>query len=94
MSPGIVDLSPGGLRCVLPEAFPLVAPGAAVSGPFLLEAETETPPICLDVAGRVSWQHSTDAVTHLGIAFGELTSDQAEGVHRFLSAVSRKRGRR
>lgn len=90
ISAGLVDLSVGGVRCVLPEASPLVARGAGLSGPFLLEAEADASRLCLDVAGQISWHRSTGADTHFGVAFGDLADGETEGVRRFLAAASRK----
>ena len=94
ISVGLVDLSEGGVRCVLPEAAPLVAPGATFGGPFLLEAEVITSRICLDAAGRISWHRTIGASTHFGIAFGELAAGESEGVRRLLSASRNRRGQR
>jgi PilZ domain len=94
ISAGLVDLSERGVRCVLPEAPPLVAPGAPLGGPFLLEAEVEASRICLNVAGRISWHRGTGDGTHFGVAFGELANGETEGLQRFLAAASRKRGHR
>lgn len=94
ISAEIVDLSEGGVRCVLSEASPLVAPGATIGGPFLLEAEVDASRICLDMVGRISWHRSTGADTHFGVAFGELANGETEGVQRVLAAASRKRGPR
>ena len=90
ISAGLVDLSEGGVRCVLPEDAALVTPGATLGGPFLLEAETTASRICLDVTGRISWRRSAGAGTHFGVAFGELADGETEGVHRFLAAASGK----
>lgn len=94
ISVGLVDLSERGVRCVLPEGPPLVAPGATLGGPFLLEAEVNASRICLDVAGGISWHQTTEAGTHFGVAFEELATGETEGVKRFLSAAGRKRARR
>ncbi len=94
ISAGLVDLGEGGVRCVLPEASPLVAPGAPVGGPFLLESELSPSRICLDVTGRISWQHSTGAGLHFGVAFGQLAEGETEGLRRFLTGAGRKRGPR
>jgi hypothetical protein len=94
MSAGLVDLSEGGVRCVLPEAPPVLAPGAALDGPFLLEAEVATSRICLDVPGRISWNRSIRAGTHFGVVFGELDDGETDGVQRFLVAASSRRGSR
>jgi PilZ domain len=92
---GLVDLSERGVQCVLPEAPPLVAPGAMLGGPFLLEAEVGASRICLDVAGQISWHRSNGAGTqHFGVAFGELANGETEGVQRLLAAAGGSRGRR
>jgi PilZ domain len=92
ISAALVDLSERGVRCVLPEAPPLIAPGATIGGPFLLEAEAGESRICLDVVGRISWHRSTAAGTDFGVAFAELGNGETEGVRRLLAA--RKRGQR
>ena len=94
ISAGLVDLSEAGVRCVLPEAPLVLAPGAALDGPFLLEAEVATSRICLDVPGRISWNRSIRAGTHFGVVFGELDDGETEGVQRFLVAASSRRGAR
>ena len=94
ISVGLVDLSEGGMGCVLPEGSPLAAPGATLGGPFLLEAEATASPICLDVAGQTSWRRGTGASTQFGVAFGHLDEGQSEGVQRFLAAACSRRGRR
>jgi len=94
ISAGLVDLSEGGVRCVLPEAPPALAPGATLGGPFVLEAEITTSRICLGVAGRISWNRGLRAGTHFGVVFGELEDGETEGVQRFLVAASSTRGSR
>jgi hypothetical protein len=91
---GLVDLSEGGVQCVLPEASRMLAPGAALGHPVLLEAEVTTSRICLDVASRISWSRGIRAGTHFGVVFGELDDGETEGVHRFLVAASSRRGSR
>jgi len=94
ISAGLVDLSEGGVQCVLPEAPPMLTQGAALDRPFLLEAEVTTSRICLDVASRISWNRTIRAGTHLGVVFGELDDGETEGVHRFLVAACSRRGSR
>jgi hypothetical protein len=94
LSAGLVDLSEGGVQCVLPEAPPVLAPGTTLDGPFLLEAEVTTSRTCLSVPGRISWNRSIRAGTHFGVAFGELDDGETEGVQRFLMAASSRRGAR
>jgi PilZ domain len=91
---GLVDLSEGGVQCVLPEAPRMLVPGAALGSPFLLEAEVTTSRICLDVPSRISWNRSIRAGTHFGVVFGELADAETEGVERFLVAASSTRGPR
>lgn len=94
MSAGLVDLSETGVRCVLPEPPAEFAPGGTLHGPFLFEAEATRPRLCLDVAGRIRWQHSAGDVMHFGVAFGDLSDGETEGVQWFLSAASSRRGYR
>jgi hypothetical protein len=90
ISAGLVDLSDSGMECVLPEVLPRLESGAKLSGPFLLELQGTTTQICLNVSGWISGHRSVGSVTYLGIAFGELSDGQTEGVRRFLaSALSR-----
>jgi len=93
ISAGLVDLSERGVRCVLPEASSLIAPGATLGGAFLLEAEVYASRICLAVAGRVSWHQFTGG-PHFGVAFEALANDETEGVRRLLAAAGRRRARR
>ena len=79
---------------MLPEASRELAPGAALGRPFLLEAEVTTWRICLDVAGRISWNRSIRAGLHFGVVFDELADAETEGLHRFLVAASSTRGSR
>jgi PilZ domain len=88
ISAGLVDLSEGGARCVLPEAPPLLARGATLGGPFLLEAEVATSRICLDVAARIAWHRSVRAGAHFGVVFGELDESETDGMQGFLAAAA------
>jgi len=94
ISAGLIDLSEGGVGCVLPGASPVPARGVMLDGPFLFEAEATKWRICLDVSGRINWHLSTRTGTHFGVAFGELANGETEGVQRILAAVCRKRGHR
>jgi PilZ domain len=94
LTAGLVDLSETGVRCVLPEAMPLIAPGSTFTGPFLFDAEVDTSRICLDVGGRISWHETTGAGSRFGVAFDELADGETEGVQRLLVAAGRKRGNR
>jgi hypothetical protein len=88
LSAGLVDLSERGAGCVLPETTGLVASGAALTGPLLLEVESAAARICLDVTSRISWHRSTGDGTYFGVSFSDLTRDERRGVRRFLAAPS------
>jgi hypothetical protein len=94
ISAGLVDLSEGGVQFVLPETSPMLAPGATLDGPFLLEAEVTTSRICLNVAGRIRWHCSTGDGTHFGVVFGQLDDGETEGIQRFIAAACSRRGSR
>jgi hypothetical protein len=94
LSVGLVDLSEGGVRFVLPESPAALAPDGVLPGPFLFEAETTRSRICLDVAGQIRWHGSAGDSMHFGVAFGELTDEEIEGVQWFLTATSSSRGDR
>ncbi len=55
VSAALVDLSEGGMRCVLPDAPLRLTPGQELGGPFLLEGEAARARICLAGPGRISW---------------------------------------
>lgn len=94
ISAGLVDLSEGGLGCILPEVSSALVQGTRLQGPFLLEADVTTWRICLDVAGRIIWHRSTGADTQFGVAFGELDEGETDGVQRFIAAACSRRGHR
>ena len=91
VSAALVDLSEGGVRCVLPDAPPALAPVTRFDGPFLLEAEVATSRICLAVPGWIRWTHGSRAGTHFGVVFANLDDRQADGVQRFMIAAGSKR---
>jgi hypothetical protein len=90
ISAGLVDLSEGGVQCVLPEAPPVLVPGATLGGPCLLETEVTRWRICLDVAGRITWRRSTGDGTRFGVDFGELGDGEAKGLRQLVTAARRK----
>ena len=94
LTAGIVDLSERGIRCVLPEGMQPAATGATLEGPFVLEAEVHRSRLCLDVAGRISWQHHNGDGMDFGVALGQLADDETEGLRRLLTLARRKRAYR
>ena len=94
ISAGLVDLSEGGVRFVLPQAPAILTPGAMLDGPFVLEAEVTTSRLCLNVPGRIIWCRAIEASTHFGVAFGELDDSEIDGVQRFIAAACSRPGSR
>jgi hypothetical protein len=92
ISAGLVDLSGGGVRCVLPDPPLALMADTTLDGPFVLEAEVATSRICLDVTGRISWHRGLGAGAHFGVAFGQLDDGETYGVQRFLAAARSRRG--
>jgi PilZ domain len=92
VSAALVDLSEGGMRCVLPDASLVLTPGQELGGPFLLEGEAAGSRICIAVPGRISWILDSSSGTHFGLAFGDLNGGEIEGVHRFQVTASSRRG--
>ncbi|HEV7642100.1 MAG TPA: PilZ domain-containing protein [Gaiellaceae bacterium] len=91
LAAGLVDLSERGVGCVLPENPWLATSDASLAGPLLLEVESDSSRICLDVTSRISWHRSTDDGTHFGVSFTELSKEEKKGVRRVLGARARNR---
>jgi hypothetical protein len=89
VSAGLVDLSERGAGCVLPEPSWLIAPGAALAGPLVLEVESHASRICLAVTSRISWHMNTGDGTQFGVSFAGLTRDERRGVQRILALPGR-----
>lgn len=92
LSAPLVDLSERGMRCVLPDASRLPAPGQDIGRPFLLEGEAGKSRICLAVPGRVSWLSHGRSSTHFGVTFGQLSDGEVDGLQRFLVTAGSRRG--
>jgi hypothetical protein len=92
VSAALVDLSEGGMRCVLREAPLVLTPGQELRGPFLLEGEAAGSRICIAVPGRISWILDSSSGTHFGVTFGDLNAGDVEGVHRFQVTAGSRRG--
>lgn len=88
LSAGLVDLSERGVRCVLPDARAVVATGATLEGPFLLEAEVGAARICLNVGGAVSWNRTNGNGADFGVAFDELAEGERDGLKLLLRRVA------
>jgi len=92
VSAALVDLSEGGMRCVLRDAPLSLTQGQELGGPFLLEGEAPGSRICIAVPGRVSWILDSSSGTHFGVTFGDLNGGEVEGVHRFQVTAGSRRG--
>ncbi len=92
VSAALVDLSAGGMRCVLPDAPLALTAGQKLSGPFLLEGETAGSRVCIAVPGRISWVLDSSSGPHFGVTFGDLNGGEVEGVHRFQVTAGSRRG--
>ncbi len=94
VSAALVDLSEGGMSCVLPDAPLIRTPGQELGGPFLLEGEAEGSRICIAAPGWISWILDSSSGTHFGVTFGDLNGGEVEGVHRFQVTAGSRRGQR
>ena len=94
ISASLVDVSDSGLRCMQPDFPAALSRGATLGGPFLLEAKAIKSRVCLNVPGQVNVRRSIEGKTHVGIAFGELTDSETEGLQSFLAVAFSKRGSR
>jgi hypothetical protein len=94
VSAALVDLSEGGMSCVLPDAPLIRTPGQELGGPFLLEGEAAGSRICIAAPGWISWILDSSSGTHFGVTFGDLNGGEVEGVHRFQVTAGSRRGQR
>jgi hypothetical protein len=80
----LVDLSQGGMHCVVIDAKSVVATGVKLPQPLVLKEGAFESRIKLDVGGTVTWSTDTGLGTHFGVAFEQLDEEQAERVRRLL----------
>ncbi len=92
ISAPLVDLSEGGVHCVLPDVPLRLAPGDVLGGPFLFEGEPAASRLCLAVPRRVSWVHGSRAGTHFRGTFGRGKDREITGIQRFLVTAGSRRG--
>lgn len=88
----LVNVSQGGVHCIVPDAVPVLESGGRLDPPLLLEDHVSKSQVSLDVPASVSWRRDTAAGTQFGLVFGELNNEQAEQVQRFLVTVGSEPG--
>ncbi len=82
-SADLVDISRGGMHCVVLGSKAVVAAGTRLDAPLVLSADDTW--IMLDVGGTVTWRSDTGRGTHFGLAFDQLDDEQSENVQRLLA---------
>jgi hypothetical protein len=84
VSADLVDLSPGGMHCVVLGTQAFVEVGGALGPPLVLEVLSPKSRITLEVAGTVTWHNNTGLGTHFGVEFAPLNDEQLERIRRLL----------
>lgn len=87
ISANLVNVSQGGVHCVVSAANSLPKAGGKLDPPLLLEHEPTNSSIILDVASCVTWQKNDGPAVQLGVVFAELDSEQSDLVQGFLMTV-------
>jgi hypothetical protein len=83
VSADLVDLSQGGMHCVVLDAQAVVAAGTRLTSLLVLKGSSESQ-IRLNIGGTVTWNSNTGIGSHFGVAFEQLNELQAERVGRLL----------
>jgi hypothetical protein len=83
----VVNISEGGVHCVVSDAQSVLDSGGRLEVPFLLEDEVSKSQVRLDVASSVTWQKDIGTGTQLGVVFAEMDNDQVGLVQEFLATV-------
>ena len=84
ISADLVNVSRGGVQCIVLDAKAVPEFDSRLDPPILLEGEVSGSHIRLDVAGRITWRKDLGPSTELGVVFGDLDNRQAELVQGFL----------
>ena len=82
----LVNVSSGGLRCVMPEGQSFIKVGVEFPSPLLLEDRTGKSRVRLDATATVAWDKNVGYAEQFGIAFCELTEAQVNQMNRLLAA--------
>jgi len=81
----LVDVSPGGMHCVVLDTQAVLEAGRRVGRPIVLHRDAPENQIRLDVTGTVTWRSDVGLGTHFGVAFGSLNKEQAARIHDLLA---------
>jgi hypothetical protein len=92
VSGDLVDISQGGLQCVVVDAQALADGGGTLEPPLVLRRGDSRGQIRLDFGGAVVWHRDATLGTHFGIAFEPLSQEQLQRVQRFVATSSARRG--
>jgi hypothetical protein len=86
-SANLVNVSQGGVHCVVPDASSVLESGTKLDAPLLLEDVASRSQVSLEVASSVTWHRDIGVGTQLGVVFAEMNNEQVERVQRFLVTV-------
>jgi c-di-GMP-binding flagellar brake protein YcgR len=84
VSANLVNVSEGGMHCVVHDAESVLESGGRLESPLVLEDAGAESQVSLDVVANVSWHKAAGPGTQLGVVFTELADEQAEQLQRFL----------
>ena len=84
VSANLVNVSEGGMHCVVHDAESVLESGGRLESPLVLEDAGAESQVSLDVVANVSWHKAAGPGTRLGVVFTELADEQAEQLQRFL----------
>jgi hypothetical protein len=85
VSADLVDISQGGMHCVLRDTQAVVEAGGKLGSILVLKGGAFASQLRLDVGGIVTWHSDTGLGAHFGIAFEPLNDEQGERVQRLLA---------
>ena len=87
LSAGLVDLSAGGVRCVMPEASPEFAPGWGSTDRSCSKPRRSPRGSASMCRAGIMWSRTIGASTHFGVTFRELGDSETDGVRHFIAAA-------
>jgi hypothetical protein len=84
VSADLVDVSRGGVRCVLVDPRSIFEIAGKIEPPLVIDIDQSRTQITLDVVPSVAWKSGSGPGIHLGLAFDDLDDEQAELIERLL----------
>jgi hypothetical protein len=87
----LIDVSYGGVHCILTQRTSIPEVGGKLGSPLLIEDQTTKTQISLDVVSSVAWFKDISSGTQLGVAFSELDRAQLDQIERFLATFRKAR---